>query len=371
MKFFNPSKRAEIVRNRMIRNGKYLIAKIEGSGQERKDKKVLDKYFRYKNYMDNKEWFSASLKEVWSPKFLGLSSHFQSRPIEEIKKLEFQNPAYSAAFRLGGDTRNYSKVFTIQISGCDFDCNYCYVPKQINVANPELGRYFSAKEIIDYFLSAKEKSKEPMNVVRISGGNPTIIPEIIVDIYNEIKNQGLDVYLWIDSNLSTPKYLENLEGNLKNILNQKNVGVVGCFKGTCKEDFSILTGAEPKYYQRQFETAKWFLEHRADFYVYLPALIYEGNIEEKLTMFIERLRELNKNLPLRVEILEIIDYPGAKLNFERAEKLGRPIPKTDQRIIFDLWYNKLLPKFYSKEDLNKYCCEVSLYQGKSGPGFSK
>ncbi len=69
MNFFNPSKRAEIVRNRMIRNGKYLIAKIEGSGQEQKDKKVLDTYFRYKDYMDNKEWFQSSLDEVWSSNF--------------------------------------------------------------------------------------------------------------------------------------------------------------------------------------------------------------------------------------------------------------------------------------------------------------
>jgi len=362
MNFFNPSKRADIVRPQMMKDGRYLIAKIEGSGQEKKDKKVLDTYFRYKDYMDNKEWFSASLNEVWSPKFLGLVENIRSVPIEEVKKLEFQNPSYSAAYRLGGDPREYSKVFTIQVSGCDFDCNYCYVPKQINIANPKLGRYFSAKEIISYFLSAKENSKEPMNIIRISGGNPTIIPEIIIDIYNEIKTQNLNVYLWIDSNLSTPKYLERLKDNLKDILNQKNVGVVGCFKGTCKEDFSMLTGADTKYYQRQFETARWFLEHKTDFYVYLPALVYENNIEEKLTIFVKRLREINKNLPLRTEVLEIIDYPGAKLNFERAERLGRPLPKTDQRIVFDLWYNRILPKFYSQEELNKYCCETSLYE---------
>lgn len=361
MYFFNPLKRAEVVRNKMMKNGKYLIAKIEGSGQEQKDKKVLDAYFRYKDYMDNKEWFSASLKEVWSSKFLGLVENIRSVPIQEVKKLEFQNPSYSAAFRMGGDPRDYSKVFTIQVSGCDFDCNFCYVPKKINIASPELGKYFSAREMVNNFLSAKEKSKEPMNVIRISGGNPTIIPEIIIDIYNEIKRQNLNVYLWIDSNLSTAKYLERLENDLKNILNQKNIGVVGCFKGVCKEDFSLLTGVEPEHYKEQFETAKWFLEQRADFYIYLPALVYKNNIEEKLKKFIERLRELNKNLPLRTEVLEIIDYPGAKLNFERAKKLGRPLPATDQRMVFDLWYNTLLPQFYSQKDLTQYCCETRLY----------
>ena len=362
MNFFNPSERAKIIRPRMIKNGKYLIARIEGSGQELKNRKVFDAYFRHKDYMDNKEWFSTSLKEVWSAKFLGLARDMWSVPVEQIKKLEFQNPSYSAAYRLNSDPRKYSKVFTVQLAGCDLDCNYCYVPKETNTADPKLGRYFSAKEIISSFLSAKQGSEAPMNVIRISGGNPTIVPEIIIDIYNEIKNQDLNVYLWIDSNLSTPKYLEKVGDRLKNILDQKNIGVVGCFKGTCKEDFSMITGAEPEYYKKQFETAKWFLEQKTDFYVYLPALVYGNNIEEKLSMFIEKLKKLNKNLPLRTEVLGIIDYPAAKLNFERAGKVGRSLPKTDQRIVFDLWHNKVLPKFYSQEDLNKYCCEMSLHK---------
>jgi len=361
MKFFNPAKNRKAIRKRLIENGRYLISKIGGSKQERGTEKVLDAYFRYKDYMDNKEWFRVSEKEAWSPKFLGLAQDFWSKPIHEIKKLEFQNPSYSAAYSLNGDPRNYSKVFTIQIAGCDYDCNYCYVPKELNVANPKLGKYFSAKEIISHFLTARKNSKEPMNVVRISGGNPTLIPEIIIDIYNEIENRKLSgVYIWIDSNLSTAEYLEDLGDEIKNILKQKNVGVVGCFKGTCKEDFSIITGVKPEYYKSQFETARWFISCGADFYAYLPALVYENNVEEKLRAFIENLKEINKNLPLRTEVLEIIDYPWAKLNFERAEKLGRALPKTDQRIIFDLWHNKLLSQFYTLEDLNKYCCQVPL-----------
>jgi len=361
MNLFSPSERADVIRSRMIRDGKYLIAKITSSVQETNvPHKILNDYFRYKDYMDNEEWFSAPLDEVWSPKFLGLARDIWPVPIKEIKKLEFQNPPYSAARSLGGDPRDYSKVFTIQVAGCDYDCNFCYVPKQINVANPNLGKFFSAKEMIGHFLSAREKSKEPMKVVRISGGNPTIIPEIIIDVYNEIKNQNLEVYLWVDSNLSTSKYLENLEGNLKNILNQKDVGVVGCFKGTCKEDFALLTGAKQEYYKNQFETARWFLDQGTDFYVYLPALVYENDVKRKLENFIRKLRKLNRNLPLRTEVLEIIDYPGAKLNFERAEKLGRALPKTDQKIVFNAWYNEILPQFYPQENLNKYCCELSL-----------
>lgn len=224
-----------------MEDGKYLIPKIEDSGQEAGNQKVVDAYFRYKDYMKNPEWIGASTEEV-SSKFVGLVYDIYHTPLREVKKLEFQNPAYSAAFRLGRDPREFSRVFAIQLSGCDFDCSFCYVPRNINTANPKFGKYFSAKEILDHFVKAREESKEPVNVIRITGGNPTIVPEIIVDVYKEIQGRNLDVYLWIDSNLSTKECLVRVGKELVEVLSQKNVGVVGCFKGVCEEDFSILTG---------------------------------------------------------------------------------------------------------------------------------
>lgn len=351
---------AESLRGRMMKGSKYLISRIEDSGQEAGNKRVIDAYFRYKDYIKNPEWLTASIQEVWSPKFLGLVGDVSSVDIRKIKRLEFQNPAYSAAFRLSKDPRDFNRVFVVQVSGCDFDCNYCYVPRDINIANPDLGKYFSGKEIVANFIKTREESKEPLNVIRVTGGNPTIIPEIIIDVYREIKSQKLDIYLWIDSNLSTAEFLTKAGKELIDLLHEKNVGVVGCFKGVCAENFSILTGSSSEYYDLQFETAKWFIDNDTDFYVYLPALIYGENVEDKLNIFIEKLRAIDFNLPLRVEILEIIDYPGSKLNQERTRRVRRPLPINDQRIVFDLWYNKLLPRFYSKEELDKYCSEVSL-----------
>ncbi|MEM5778439.1 MAG: radical SAM protein [Candidatus Aenigmatarchaeota archaeon] len=366
---FNPEKRADLLRQKMMKNNKYLIAKIEGSGQEKDSKKVIESFFRWKEYIghhtpEELEWLSDSLENVWSPKYMGLSENFFFKPIEEVKKLEFQNPAYSAAYafkKKKGDPREYRKVFAVQVSGCTYSCNYCYVPPQVNAADAKFGKFFSPKEIIDFFLKERKESNEPMNVLRITGGEPTIIPEIIIDINNELEKRNLDnVYFWNDTNLSTPKYLEKLEDDLKPILQKRNVGVVGCFKGVSKQDFFKITGADPKFYENQFETTKLFLDWKTDFYVYLPALVYENDINNKTKDFLEKLKQLNKNLPLRVEMLIIKEYPGALINMQEKAKEGRPMPKTDQRVIFDLWYNKLLPKYYSKEMLNKFCCEISL-----------
>jgi uncharacterized Fe-S cluster-containing radical SAM superfamily protein len=362
---FDPEKRAELLRPRMMKDGKYLIAKIAGSGEEVKEDEeriAYATYFKFKWYIDKPELLALSSKEMWSPKLLGIVENPLSADLKNIKKLEFQNPPFSAAFRMKGkigDPRNYNRAFTLQIAGCNYGCNYCFVPPETNACNLNFAKYFSVKEIIDYFLKAREEFKEPINVIRITGGENTIVPEFLLDIYSEIEKIN-GTYLWVDTNLSTTKYMERVESDLKDVMQKRNVGVTGCFKGTCKEDFSIITGSEPKFYEKQFEAAKLFLKWGTDLYVYLPALVYEKNIEQKMTGFIEMLQELNKNLPLRVEMLIIHEYPAALRNMELKAKECRPMPTTDQRLVFDLWYNKLLPKYYSKDMLNKFCCEVPL-----------
>jgi len=363
---FDPEKRAELLRPKMMKDGKYFIAKIAGSGEEVKEDEnriAYNTYFKFKWYINNPKLLSLSPRELWSPKLLGLVENPLKADIYHIKKLKFQNPPYSAAYRLKGkwsDIRLYSRSFLFHVGGCDYNCNFCYVPPETNACNPNFGKYFSVKEMIEYFKKARKEFDEPINVIRITGGEATtIIPEIIIETYEEMEKIE-DTYLWIDTNLSTTKYMEKLESDMKSIMQKKNVGVVGCFKGVSEEDFSMLTGAKQEFYEKQFETAKLFLDWKTDFYVYLPALIYENNIEVKTKIFIKKLQELNKNLPLRVEVLIIKDYPAAVKNMELKAREGRPTPKNDQRIFFDLWYNKLLPKFYSKEMLNKFCCEVPL-----------
>jgi uncharacterized Fe-S cluster-containing radical SAM superfamily protein len=358
---FDPEKRAEILRPKMVKNGKFLIARIRGSGEEFKqeeEKIVYKDYFKFKWYL--KPEFSSA-KEIWSPKLVGLSENLWSVPLKQIKKIRFQNPPYSAAYRLNNEPKNYNKALTVQAAGCNYDCNFCYVPRELNSANLKYGKYFSAKEIIEIFLKARKVSDEPLNVIRLTGGEIIIVPELIIDIYRELENKDLnEVYIWIDTNLSITKYLEKIENDLRPILKKRNVGVIGCFKGVSKEDFSIITGAEQRFYENQFKTAKLFLDWKTDFYAYLPALVYANSVKEKIKSFIEKLRLLNKNLPLRIEVDMIIEYSSAVINIAGKTKQGRSMPKTDQRMVFDLWYNKLLPIYYSKKMLNKFSCKVPL-----------
>ncbi len=351
---FNSDQRAETLRKKIIRDKKYLLAKIGDAGQDPGERKVLAEFFRYKDYVDDPEWITASEKEKWSNKFLGLNKN-------GFKKTEFQNPTYAASLSLKRNLSEFTKVFTMQVAGCNYSCNYCFVPRELNSGSEKYGKFFSAEEIVDEFLRIKSSSETPMNIIRISGGECLIIPEIIVDVYKAMMKRSPDSYLWIDTNLSTYKILNKHKPELKKVLSQKNVGVVGCFKGTTKKDFSLITGAGEEFYKEQFETAKLLIDLGADFYAYVPAYVYdEKSTEEKLESFLCELQKVNRNLPLRLEILKIENFPAAKINFKLAEKEGRAIPKTPQELVFELWHKKILPKYFSVEDLWEFCCEIRL-----------
>jgi uncharacterized Fe-S cluster-containing radical SAM superfamily protein len=357
---------------------KYFVANLEKSSQEGE---VFGEFFRPRDYLKKREgssryvdeWLRASSSEIWSTKFLGLDEC-------GIQKLEFQNPAYVAAHNLGGDPRDYNRVFAIQLNGCDYECNYCFVPRDLN--KPELGKgkLFSAEEMLQNFLKARQyyskKDQKPPNVVRLTGGEvTTVVPELIVDVHREIENRGLSstVYLWVDCNLSTKRYVSSLESELKDIAKNKNFGMVGCLKAvgdgeSGKEDFALVTKAPPEYFEKQFEVLDYLVnEIQADFFVYLVPFVSGGKsaVVQRLTSCVERLREIDPNLPLRTNILQIKHYGPAVENESLARKEGRPLPWYDERMVFEAWYYEVLPKFYTdSQDLLRYRCQIKLREGR-------
>jgi uncharacterized Fe-S cluster-containing radical SAM superfamily protein len=338
------------------------------------DTKIWGDYFRPREYIKPREytsklteyWFKASLDEIWSSKFIGLDEN-------GIKKLEFQNPAYVAAYRLGGDPREYNSVFTIQVGGCNYRCSFCYVPRNAN--NPMIApsRLFSAREILDAFEKIRKDQDKKIKVIRLSGGEVTsIVPEMIIDINDEINRRGLseEIYLFSDCNLSTIEFVRCLKSEFRAIARQKNFGMIGCLKAVGdgnigKEDFTLITGASPEFFENQFKAIDFYVnEIQVDFYLYLLPTVF-GSQEEvrmKLNACLNRLREINVNLPLRVNILHIAleRYKATIENLKEAEKEGRKLPNFDERFILRIWYEEMLPKVYPSSMLKKYKCQIPL-----------
>jgi len=368
----NPEERAYRNRQLMIKTTsdgrEYFLAKIGATSQEGD---VYKEFFRIRDYIKGRsfssrymeKWLEADVNEIWSSEFLGLDEC-------GLPRLEFQNPPYSAAFRLGGDPREYNRTFTVQANGCTYECSYCFVPREINDPEKRLGDFFSAKQIMDIFEEAQEEFRN-IKVIRLSGGEvPSIIPEMILDVYYEIERRGLttEVYLWIDTNLSIDKYLKQIENELKGVVQKNNVGVVGNIKSIGngeigKEYFALITRSKPQFFKKQFELVDyWVNTLKADFYIYLTPIISETmqEIKQRLYCFAKRLRQININLPLRTEIIQIHPYGPALENSKKAAKEGRPLLWFNERIVFDLWYHEVLPSFYSKDEIYQFKCKVPM-----------
>lgn len=361
MQLHNPVTRAAGLRNVMLKakgaKRQFFIAKIAGSGQEAKPARIFHDYFRWRDYIKNPDWLAAAKDEVWSPKFLGLAAGFP--------KLADQYPCYPAAqaMAVNDDPRAWNRVFTVQVAGCDYACVWCYVPKKLNQAQEAWGKYFTAKEIVDEFLAAREQHAKRMNVLRLSGGEVALVPELVVDVVAELKKRELDkeVYVWIDCNLSFPKWIRAIRKKFGEAIKSPNVGIVGCFKAANEEDFALTTGAESKFYAKTFLTAQLLLSLGADLYLYLPATVpgSEKEVLIKLRRFAERIAELNKNLPLRLQLQRILDYPATSENRRLAAQEGRVL-ECDQKAVHEIWYKRILPHMYKPRWLTKYVSQVPL-----------
>ena len=245
-------------------------------------------------------------------------------------KWEFPEPYQVAQNYCGGTWNDYNAPFAIQVGLCNLDCRWCYVDERLKKC--EIGEYFTAKEIIDLWKSVENKG-----VLRISGGEPFLAPEFLIEIGKELKlldNKAR--YLWIDTNLLGKDY----EKVITKLSEYKiPFGICGCFKGFDGNNFEFNTRRNGKLLQKQFKYAKEILanlEGKGELFFYIPEfieIIGEDLIRDKITNFIEKVRnEIHELAPLRITVLIIHEY------YANVEKMivNRLEPKFTKSIWFSI-----------------------------------
>lgn len=166
-------------------------------------------------------------------------------------KTNFDSP-YWAFTSLPDKTtlQNYNDIFIWQLKACNFKCPWCYVDDESNTAKKTKGaEFFSIPEIINAF--EKEREKYELNMIRGSGGEPTLAIEQWLETLNELENRNLQesVFLQGDTNLSTGEFIKHLDETdqispflLHEIGNYDNFGLLCSFKGTDTESFLKASG---------------------------------------------------------------------------------------------------------------------------------
>lgn len=248
------------------------------------------------------------------------------------------------------------KAQVFQIATCNLKCWYCFVPDSLKCGNRKNSNWFTAYEMVELFKRSEYKAK----VIDLSGGNPELVPEWVVNTMKALEKNKLqdEIYLWSDDTLTidyTFKYLNS--DDLLFMRSYHNYGKVCCFKGFDAHSFAFNTKLSEDFYDRQFEIFTKYLELGLDIYGYVTFTTDDINdIEGKMHKFISKLRQCHPLLPLRIVPLKIgiFSPTRSRMNpiYERA--------LYNQIIVFNEW-KKQLHSLYYTELLVRNICDIQLY----------
>jgi len=87
-------------------------------------------------------------------------------------------------------------------------------------------------------------------------------------------------------------------------------------KGSCEEEFSLLTDAAPEFYQLQFDALRNLIDAGVSVH---PALMVSFSSKVSVNSFIDRLETMEKGLARQMEVEELILYPHVA---KRLKKQG-------------------------------------------------
>lgn len=341
-KGFDPIKVAEKLRPRMIdlENKKVLLAILSGTEQA----KDLTKERFWKDIFRSKIYTKAKDQNL---------DPFRGEPAG-IAAAKLTIPEKTIV-----TPKECNATFFGQVNGCNLRCWQCFVDRINTSANPKHGKYVSAEEYLVQFLIESrnhQNSNNPdlkLNILRISGGEPFIVPEFIAWMIEAIEKFNLEdsIYFWVDSNLCTGdfywRYLTRIQR--EKIRNFKNIGFMGCYKGFDEENFTQTCGAAPEFFSEQFKMHRRLIDEGLDVYTYLyPLTSSTYKLRGRLTAFIERLQEeVDNYAPLRLTTpLTKVFGPTKKRLTPKREKAIK-----NQYKAIRIFKEEMKRRFGSKADL--------------------
>ena len=255
-------------------------------------------------------------------------------------------PIDPACKALNLSTTDMIKAQVFQVAGCDWRCWYCFVPLELVSANTGYAKWLTPGQLMEFYLN----EENPPPVIDLSGGSPSLTPEWVPWMIEELIKRNLNnVYLWSDDNLSNDYLWRFLsEKELELISTFKNYGRVCCFKGFSPESFTFNTGAEAECYERQFAIMKRLVALGLDLYGYTTFTTPSSDgIKDAMCRFIDKLQQIDENLPLRTVPLKIQVFTPVQ---QRMNKIREEAIK-NQWVAVELWKYEIEKRFSAEERL--------------------
>jgi uncharacterized Fe-S cluster-containing radical SAM superfamily protein len=205
--------------------------------------------------------------------------------------------------------RWYGGIVTADCIGCGLLCRFCWVRDTVMLQPAETGRFCTPRQVADNLTALAKKFA--YNQLRISGGEPTIGKAHLLQLLDLLKSKGLSFILETNGIL-----LAHDEHYAIDLARYDFIHVRVSLKGCNKQEFSTLTGADPKGFELQLSSMKKLTEAGVKFH---PSVMVSFSSKEDIENLKESLKQISPSLAEQVEIEELILYPHV---IKRIQKYG-------------------------------------------------
>lgn len=263
----------------------------------------------------------------------------------------FDYPTIIAA-KMKNDWSAFNRFLSVNVGGCCFRCWYCFCDDAyLHGANCIS---LKPEKIVDRFVETRRKDYSlgiSTNVLRISGGEPFLVPEFIMKCLERIKDLKLDkeVFLWCETNLApfvsnskSQKSLVEEHIDLRELSHYDNFALHPCLHGINPENLQESCGVAKSWFDSIINALRTLVDNRIDIYPTFGTNVSPPNAVENI---FQTLYGIHWRLPQRIALIEY--------HFDYLPVLRREIASKKEKIynrflVVHKW-NKLLLQEYDKQ----------------------
>jgi len=205
--------------------------------------------------------------------------------------------------------RWYGGIVTADCVGCGLLCHFCWVSDVVASRPTDVGKFYTSRQIADSLVSLATKRR--LDLLRISGGEPTIGKDHLLAILEALKGKG---YRFILETNGIPIAYD--EGYAESLAKYDFVHVRISLKGCNEEEFAKLTGAKPEGFRLQLEALQRLVDAGVSCH---PSVMASFSTRKSLQSLVERLNKISPKMAEEIEIEELILYPHV---VRRLQKYG-------------------------------------------------
>jgi uncharacterized Fe-S cluster-containing radical SAM superfamily protein len=163
----------------------------------------------------------------------------------------------------------------------------------------DIGRFYSPTKIAEHLVTLAQKYK--LNLLRVSGGEPTLGKQHLLQLLDALKGRGFSFIL--ETNGVLIAYDDNYSISLSKY---DFVHVRVSLKGCNEEEFAMLTGAKPEGFKLQLKALQKLIDAGVSCH---PSVMASFSPKKNLQKLTHRLKQISSNLAEKLEIEELILYP--------------------------------------------------------------